>query len=117
MKETIQAYLRALEKGDLPALEGLFSSDAVVFSPVYGRRPAVDFYRRLMADTRQSKITLFDIFTNDDRRTAAANFYYEWTLADGSQTAFDCVDVFEFDPDGRIKSLKIIYDTKKNTNE
>ncbi|WP_372505867.1 nuclear transport factor 2 family protein [Actinomadura madurae] len=34
-----RAYLRALERGDLDEILALFHPDAVVHSPLYGRRP------------------------------------------------------------------------------
>ncbi len=38
-------------------------------------------------------------------------FRYDWLMAGGARTVFDVVDVLELAPDGRIGTLRIIYDT------
>ena len=44
---------------------------------------------------------------------AVAYYHYDWSLKDGSNVAFDCADVFNFDPDtGRIESIVLVYDTR-----
>ena len=43
---------------------------------------------------------------------AVAYYLYDWRLKDGSKVAFECADVFNFDPDtGRIASVVLVYDT------
>ena len=111
MQATIRQYLNALEKADFDQLMTLFSDKAIVISPLYGRRPASEFYKELLEDTKQSKLKLLGIFNNSNEKSAAVNFLYEWTLANGEVNSFDCVDIFEFEKEGKIKSVKIIYDT------
>jgi ketosteroid isomerase-like protein len=107
----ITLYLRALEKGSYDDVVELFTEDAVVVSPLYGTVKASEFYRDLFKDTAKSKITLLNIFVSKNNECAAANFRYEWTLKNGNTVSFECVDIFEFSEDGKIKKLKIIYDT------
>jgi hypothetical protein len=38
---------------------------------------------------------------------------YDWVLKDGTPTYFECVDIFQFAQDGKIKQVSIIYDTAK----
>lgn len=111
MKTLIKQYLDGLERADTKALLALFSEDAMVYSPLYGALEARVFYPKLMADTTASEISLLDVFTNEENRTAVVNFLYTWTMANGATTVFDCVDVFAFDEQGKIRSVKIIYDT------
>lgn len=113
MKETMETYLRALEAGDYMALLELFADDAVVQSPLYGDQPAGEFYRTLFSDTDHSIITPLHFFTDVPARVGAAYFLYEWVLDSGRHTSFECVDLFEFDEKGKIKKLKIIYDTSR----
>jgi hypothetical protein len=43
---------------------------------------------------------------------AVAYYLYDWRLKDGSKVAFECADVFNFDPEtGRIASVVLVYDT------
>ncbi|GAA2606302.1 nuclear transport factor 2 family protein [Actinomadura fulvescens] len=108
----VAEYLERLAAGDLDGVLSLFAGGAVVESPLYGRMTAADFYTGLFEDTERSEITPVDTFTSDsDPRRVAVRFQYDWTLADGSATTFDCVDVIEFDGDGRIERLTIVYDT------
>jgi hypothetical protein len=42
---------------------------------------------------------------------ATGYFVYDWGLKDGSAVRFECVDVFDFDAQGRIERMMIVYDT------
>ncbi len=111
MDEHIRTYLRGLEAGDYEQLSALFAEGAMVHSPLYGKVPAREFYRQLLNDSAASRIRLIHTFHQAGGRRSAAYFVYEWTLADGSRLAFDCVDLFEWDAAGKISELRIIYDT------
>lgn len=112
MHEAImQAYLKALESADLTAILSLFSKDAKVHSPLYGERPAKAFFPELLQDSRTSRIEPLAFFGSSQANRGAVNFHYHWTLADGQAVTFDCVDLFDFDQRGKIKRLRIIYDT------
>ena len=110
VEEIVKLYLHALEKGSYEDIVKLFTEDTVVVSPLYGTVKASDFYRDLFKDTSKSKITLLDVFVSKNSEQVGAYFRYEWTLKDGSTVLFDCVDIFELE-EGKIKKLKIIYDT------
>lgn len=109
----MEQYLQCLQRSDYEQLMELFTTDAVVESPLYGARPAAEFYRELLADTSQSEITPFDFFVNREQGTGAVNFRYDWTLANGQRVSFDCVDVFSFTPEEKVRHMKIIYDTRQ----
>lgn len=111
MKDTINAYLKRLEAGEFTDLLDLFHPDAVVVSPLYGERPAADFYRELFEDTDHSILTPLRIFTDPANRSGAAYFLYEWVMNNGRHVSFPVVDLFDFDEAGRILQLTIIYDT------
>lgn len=111
MKNTMQAYLEALETGDLNSLTDLFATEATVRSPLYGEQPAPVFFRQLLADTDHSVITPLRLFYEEAERSGAAHFLYEWILNDGRHVAFEVVDLFRFDDAGKIEELRIIYDT------
>ncbi|MBI5228365.1 nuclear transport factor 2 family protein [Candidatus Micrarchaeota archaeon] len=108
----IKKYLRALEEAD-SSIIGLFSPNAIVNSPLYGKVNATSFYKDLFKDTTNSKITLMNIFKGETPTVAASHFRYDWVLKNGSKTSFECVDVFHFDKNGKISELTIIYDTFK----
>jgi len=106
-----KAYLTALGNADYEGLMSLFTTDAMVVSPLYGEQSADVFYRNLLQDSQRSELTFLDVFTNTETNKASLHFRYCWTMTDGAVVTFDCVDLFEFDADHRIKRLIIIYDT------
>lgn len=110
---TIRTYLDALSRGDLNQLMALFAPEAIVHSPLYGQQPAHVFYPALLQDSTASNIELLQIFHTLGTEYAAVNFLYHWTLANGEQVTFDCVDIFRFTETGKIKELKIIYDASQ----
>lgn len=114
IEKTIKKYLKGLEVGSAEEIIKLFSPDAVVHSPLYGEISANEFYQDLFKDTSKSKITLINIFESQkNTQIAAGHFRYDWILKDGTPTSFECVDIFRFAKDGKIKELTIIYDTSK----
>lgn len=114
--DTVRSYLQYLHAGDTAGLISTFESDGVVHSPFLGTMKARDFFPRLAQASRQSVITLIDLFASvqpvDAAVRVAAYFRYDWTLSDGRLVDFTCVDVFGFRPDSdRIDSMHIVYDT------
>jgi len=112
-QQVMNQYLNALGDGDYDALIKLFDPKAVVRSPLYGHRPALEFYRELLRDTRTSVLTPHSFFAEAEKKSGALYFTYAWTMADGARVTFDCVDVFTFDEAGKILTLHIIYDTQQ----
>jgi hypothetical protein len=90
----------------------LFAPGGLVLSTLYGQMSAVEFYPALFSVTARSRITPRHVLVSlDDPNVLAADFDYEWDLADGTAARFRCVDVFTFGPGARIAQLAIIYDT------
>lgn len=106
-------YLAALNAGDLEGVLALFATDGTVSSPLYGQMKAVDFYASLFDDTGASDTRLLNVFPQSMQKPAVAlHFSYGWTLTNGEQVAFECVDVFDLTEDReRFQHLSIIYDT------
>lgn len=110
-EKIIKKYLHALEIGSYEHIISLFAKNAIIFSPLYGKIKAETFYEELMKDTSKSRIKLLHIFKSNKKAVWAGYFRYEWKLKNGKETSFECVDVFMFDKQQKIKQLKIIYDT------
>jgi len=110
----LYSYFKGLEMGNTGLILEGFAENAIIHSPLYGDVPAKKFYARLLNDTRQSDITLLDMFeSKENNYTAAVHFKYHWILKDGTPTHFECVDIFKFDESGKIADMTIIYDTAK----
>jgi hypothetical protein len=113
-EDLVAAYLRALNAKDPKLAVRLFADDGVVHSPLYGPRPARDFYPRLFADTMQAILTLKSVMSGRDQAgqmTVSFWFHFDWRLPSGTAAPFDVVDVAVLGPDGKIRELHIIYDT------
>ena len=113
LEDLCHRYLSALNTGDLEGVRALFTPVAEIVSPLYGVRPAHDFYAELFADTSRSETTLLNVFDSSaEGRSVALHFRYVWTLASGKVVEFECVDVFELAADRqRFSRMTIIYDT------
>lgn len=108
----LKEYLHELEKSNVDGVVALFAPDARIYSPLLGWVNPRPFYTKLAEASGNSSITLLDIFqSTQGNRTANAFFRYDWVLRDGSKVSFDCVDVFDFNDEGLIEKLVIIYDT------
>lgn len=113
-EQIAKTYLGALERSDLPTILALYADDGIVHSPLYGPRPAVDFYTALFKDTGRAKIALKGVAEGrqvDGRPLVTLWFQFNWTLPSGQPANFECVDVLEVNHDRRIAALHIIYDT------
>ena len=110
-------YLKSLEESDLEGILNLFALDAIVLSPIYGTMAPRTFYTTLFNDTRQSRIQLHDIFSNDNQRSFALYFEYKWILSNDKSVVFDVVDIIEMNEESKIIKLKIIYDTIHSRKE
>ena len=109
-----RAYLDALGPGDLDAMLSLFTTDGQVHSPLYGPQPAAAFFPQLFGATTESDLTLQGVAEGTTEAGAPLVtlwFRYDWLMASGARTVFDVADVLELAPDGRIATLRIIYDT------
>ena len=104
-------YIAALESGNIAAICELFADHAMVDSPIYGIMNASEFFKRLMDDTKQSKLRIHRIFEDSRNGELALYFEYQWLLSTEAKVCFDVVDIMRFDDSNKIVALKIIYDT------
>jgi hypothetical protein len=110
----VAAYFHALTTADAELAVSLFAADGRVHSPLYGLRPAAEFYPALFADTSRANLTLKSVMRGEDVNGAATVsfwFHFDWHLPSGAAAPFDVVDVATLAADGKIQELHIIYDT------
>ena len=113
MQQAVHKYLKALEAGDAEKAASLFVPDGWVQSPFLGRLPVRDYVAKVAGSSSETKLEVYDVLVSaEGHLRAVAYYHYDWSLKDGSNVAFDCADVFNFDPDtGRIESIVLVYDT------
>ena len=70
------------------------------------------FFAKVDAASGESKITSIDICVSTmGAQRATGYLIHDWGLKDGMAVRFACVDVFEFDDNGLIERMIIVYDT------
>jgi hypothetical protein len=113
MQQAVRKYLKALEAGDVGKAAALFTPDGWVKSPFLGRIPVRDYVSKVASASSGSELTVHDVLVSAEGHTRAVAYYlYDWRLKDGSKVAFECADVFNFDPQtGHIASIVLVYDT------
>jgi hypothetical protein len=114
MQQAVHKYLKALEAGDAEKAASLFVPNGWVQSPFLGRLPVRDYITKVAGSSSGTKLKVYDVLVSaEGHLRAVAYYHYDWSLKDGSNVAFDCADVFNFDPDsGRIESIVLVYDTR-----
>ena len=113
MQRAVRKYLEALEASDVDKAAALFTPSGWVQSPFLGRIPVRNYIAKVAAASSVSKLTVHDVLVSAEGHMRAVAYYlYDWQLKDGSRVAFECADVFNFDPEtGRIASVVLVYDT------
>jgi SnoaL-like domain len=113
MQRAVRKYLKALEASDVEKAAALFTADGWVQSPFLGRIPVRNYIAKVAAASSSSELTVHDVLVSAEGHLRAVAYYlYDWRLKDGTQVAFECADVFNFDPEtGRIASVVLVYDT------
>jgi len=113
MQQAVRKYLKALEAGDVERAAALFTVDGWVQSPFLGRLPVRDFVAKVAGASSGSELTVHDVLVSAEGHMRAVAYYlYDWRLKDGTRVAFECADVFNFDPaTGHIASIVLVYDT------
>jgi hypothetical protein len=113
MQQAVRKYLKALEAGDVDKAAALFTADGWVKSPFLGKIPVRDYVSKVTSASSASELTVHDVLVSAEGHMRAVAYYlYDWRLKDGSKVAFECADVFNFDPQtGHIASIVLVYDT------
>ena len=113
MQRAVRKYLEALEASDVNKAAALFTPNGWVQSPFLGRIPVRNYIAKVAAASSASELTVHDVLVSAEGHMRAVAYYlYDWRLKDGSKVAFECADVFNFDPDtGHIASIVLVYDT------
>jgi hypothetical protein len=113
MQKAVRKYLKALEANDVDKAAALFTAAGWVQSPFLGRLPVRAYMAKVADASSSSELTIYDVLVSAEAHMRAVAYYlYDWRLKDGSKVAFECADVFNFDPDtGKIASVVLVYDT------
>lgn len=108
----IQCYAQALQKNDYPGIVKLFSKKAKIFSFLAGEQKPKIFFQNLFKNSFRRCVEIRNIFFDaNNKKMAAVYLHLDAVLNQKHAIIFDAVDLFEFDSQYKIKTLKIILDT------
>ena len=112
LESIINTYAQALKDNDYQTMISLFSREAKIFSFLAGEKSPPDFFKNLFENSYRTRVEIKNIlFDSDNKRTVAAYICLEAIWKKQSTIQFEAVDIFEFDRENKIKTLKIILDT------
>jgi len=115
-KKAIQGYLDGFCAHSMDGILKWFSKDALVHSPTQdGPKKPADFYPPVIARSAGVKFEVRAFYAGETPDVATALLAYHKPMPDGTLRMFDCVDIFTFDKTGKIRDLRIVFDTKKLT--
>lgn len=106
IQQIVDRYLAAINTGDMPAVMALYADDASVEDPA-GTEPKrgdaiLQFYTNAFSGGAKVELTGP---VRISAKAAAFPFHAEITAAAGQVTIVDVIDIFEFDPDGKITKM------------
>ena len=106
MQQTVDRYLAAINAGDMSAVMALYSDDAAVEDPA-GTEPKrgeeiLQFYTNAFSGGAKVQLTGP---VRISARAAAFPFRAEINGPDGQVTIVEVIDIFEFDPSGKVAKM------------
>ena len=112
--QLVMKYLKEFEERSLEGVLALFTPDAVVHSPMFGRVPAREFYTAFFKDSAKADVALLGVLGRGETASGGAITGY-WarfssTFVTGARHQFDLVAVMELNG-GKISAFHIVMDT------
>ena len=108
----IQSYCKALKANDYESMISLFSKDAKIFSLLVGEKSAPEFFQNLFKTSKRTNVELKNLFIGSENKpTVAAYIHLESVWNEKFELQLDAVDIFEFNSENKITTLRIILDT------
>lgn len=110
--ELCRKYQDAMSRKDLPALEELFTPDAVMKSPIAGTAGVRQFHSYLFANTKKTLARFGDAFRHRDKGNGiTVPFSFTLSIASGEIAVLNGVMRFEIEESlQKFKTATIIYD-------
>jgi hypothetical protein len=106
-------YRKAVKERDLEAVLALFSSNAVIATPLKGSCDARIYHEWFFGTIKKSTVKVINAFQALNNEICLAVLAdYEWLMYDDKVIKFSGMSVFDFTPDKRkIKKMSTFYDT------
>jgi steroid delta-isomerase len=106
MQQIVDRYLAAINAGDIPAIMALYANDASVEDPAGTEPKRGDAILQLYTNAFSggAKVELTGP-VRISAKAAAFPFRAEITGAAGEVTIIEVIDIFEFDPTGKVAKM------------
>jgi hypothetical protein len=106
-------YRRAVKERNMDAILSIFSTEAVITTPLKGVCDVKSYHEWLFATVKKSTVDVQEVFQalNGDISIAVLS-RYTWLLNNDKTVQFGGMSVFEFTPDRKkIRKMTTYYDT------
>ncbi len=113
MKETVKKYIQALNEHDMSVIEDIFDSDATIEDPA-GSEPKISMTAIKEMYAYAFKMNVTAEMTGSIRcagNRAAFPFFIVLDREEGKMK-LEPIDVFEFNDDGKVQSMKAYWGTE-----
>lgn len=110
--ELCEKYRDALSTKDLPAIQSLFTQDAIVTAPISGAVSVEQFHAYLFRNTKKALAKFPNVLSSRYKYPSITlQFSYTLSIASGDAIVIDGAAVFEVDETlGKFKGLTVMYD-------
>lgn len=111
-KKTIQKYYRRIQAQDYKGILALFSKKGWVVHPVFGKRGAGPFFKRLLSVSVVNRTRIKNLFVDPKQPNRVAAYLSDQVKTnEGEKYAIPhIVHVFDFSKEGTIKQITVIFD-------
>lgn len=106
-------YRKAVRDRDFEAILSMFSSDAVIITPLKGSCDVKTYHEWLFATVKKTSVKIINVYQAlNGEISIAVQAEYEWVMQDDKVIHFVGMSVFEFTPDKKkIQKMSSFYDT------
>jgi steroid delta-isomerase len=101
MKQIVDRYLAAINDGDMQAVMTIYADDAAVEDPA-GTDDILEFYTNAFSGGAKVELTGP---VRISAKAAAFPFRAEINQQGGQIVTVEVIDIFEFDPDGKVSKM------------
>ena len=116
-KEACEAYVRCLTESDLEGLLDLFADDAAIEDPVgtdwrQGKEVLREFYAEACQGVAKAELT-------GNPRVAGSEVAFPFNVtagAPGQQVVINIIDIFKFNEDGKIATMRAFWGPNNMTS-
>ena len=111
-EQIMRSYYEALVQRDYEFLIKLFSQEAYIEHPIFGKIGAENFLKILLDKSKSHVIEIKNIFYTKEQENRAATYcHVKFTTKDNTEFTENSVHIYDFTKEGLIKTITVVIDT------